>query len=409
MKKRILALSLCCLMLLLCGCQREEPAEGKTALDQYREMVESMKNAVPEENVLMEDDADTVFGSEYLRKNISGIYFQDTMKKIPKDSWDVSREGNGKVKAWVETVGKKLELHIAAKDGVRAPENCRNLFAGYTTATVIDFGGCFETSGAVDMSGMFRGCGVEGVLDLSGFQTSGVRDMSEMFADMSSLETVDLSSFDTSGVTDMSGMFRGYCGTSLDISGFDTSAVTDMGELFAESTLTELDLQNFNTAEVTCMSGMFRGCSKLESLNISSFWTANVRTMDHMFEGCGLSRIDVKKFNSSRVTNMAYMFADCDNLTELDLSGLETRNVETMASMFNGCTNLQKVNLTSFNTEKVTDMSGMFNNCHALLALDLSGFDVSSVEEYSEFMLPGAKVDGKPWETLFSSSHQLTF
>lgn len=415
MKKRVFASVLCCLMVLLCACEKKDgssagPDISPKAIEGYKEMVEAMRNAVPKENVLREDPSGTVFGSGYKREDITAVCFGKTLKKIPASSWDVSRDGNGTVKAWIESYGDNRILHIAGEGGVRAPESCREMFAGYSNVTSFDFGDRFDTSAVVDMYGMFRDCRrLEGVLNLTIFQTASVTEMGEMFAGMLSVETIDLSSFDTSNVTGMRGMFRDYCGESLDLSGFNTANVTDMGYMFDGSALKALDLQNFDTAAVTDMTGMFSGCTQLESLNIRSFRTANVQSMAYLFDRCGLRKIDVNHFNTAEVKDMTSMFAGCEGITSLDLTGLETGRVEKMSNMFCGCTGLVTVDVSSFDTANVTDMSGMFYNCNMLETPNFSGFDVTNVEEFDQFMLPGKEVDGKPWEAMFSSSHHLIF
>ena len=46
------------------------------------------------------------------------------------------------------------------------------------------------------------------------------------------------------------------------------------------------------------MSGMFYGCSSLQSINLSSFNTNNVKYMSRMFEGCfSLKKENVKISN----------------------------------------------------------------------------------------------------------------
>lgn len=415
MKKRMFAAVLCCLMILLCACEKREDDSGSSKLtpksiQEYREMVEAMRNVIPEKNVLMEDDSEKVFGSDYKRSEITAVYFLDTLKKSPKDSWDVSADSSGAVKAWVLAEDGEKELYIAGEGGIRAPESCRELFAGYSRVKTFDFGTRFDTSAAEDMHGMFRDCSsVDGTLDLSTFQTAGVTDMGDMFSGMEQVESIDLSAFDTSAVTDMSGMFRSCGCAALDLSGFDTAEAEDMRDMFRDSRLEKLNLQNFTTDSVSDMSGMFSGCSRLETLNISSFRTANVTTMASMFESCGVSRINVSQFNTAWVADMSNMFAGCDRITELNLSGFDTAEVRTMASMFRDCSSLVTVDVSSFQTTNVTDMSGMFYNCHMLDTPDLKHFDTSNVEEYGQFMLSGVEVNGEPWEALFTSVHHLTF
>lgn len=415
MKKRLFAAVLCCMLVLLCGCEsRAQASDGPgltpKTVEEYRQKMEQIRSAIPKDHVLMEDAGETVLGSAYKRSEVLSVTFRKELKKAPAGSWDVSRDGNGKVVAWVEQEEDGLALYIAAQNGVRAPESCRDLFAGYSAMKTIDFGGCFDTSAAVDMSGMFRDCAaLEGELDLSLFQTTDVTDMSRMFAGMERIESVNLSAFDTANVTDMAQMFRDFGGERLDLENFDTAKVTDMREMFAGSSLTALDLKSFDTGNVTDMSGMFADCLRLRKLDITSLRTGRVNNMQGMFRGCALSAIDLSRFETGNVTDMSYLFAGCANVTGLDLSAFDTGAVWTMASMFYGCGSLVTVDVSSFDTAAVTDMSGMFWDCNMLDTPDVSHFDVSNVEEYKQFMMPGAVVNGAPWEALFSSSLHLTF
>ena len=53
--------------------------------------------------------------------------------------------------------------------------------------------------------------------------------------------------------------------------------------------------------------------------------------MDSMFGyGYNLHYLIISSFDTSKVTNMANMFASCPYITSLDLSSFDTSNVENM-------------------------------------------------------------------------------
>ena len=139
---------------------------------------------------------------------------------------------------------------------------------------------------------------------------------------------------------------------------------------------------NFNTSKVTNMSWMFFNCTSLTSLDLSNFNTSNVTNMSDMFYICSsLTTLDLSSFNTSNVTNMWQMFASCSSLTSLNLGNFNTSKITDMCSMFNSCSSLTNLDLSHFNTSKVTDMSNMFRNCSSLISLDLSGFNTSKVTD----------------------------
>ena len=139
-------------------------------------------------------------------------------------------------------------------------------------------------------------------------------------------------------------------------------------------------MQYLNTSEVTDMSWMFADCEKLASLDVSHFNTAKVTNMSYMFRGCKLlTSLDVSNFNTSKVTSMESMFGGLNALASLDVSNFNTANVDNMSIMFTSCSSLTGLDLSNFNTAKVTDMSHMFKSCSGLTSLDLSSFNTSSV------------------------------
>lgn len=140
------------------------------------------------------------------------------------------------------------------------------------------------------------------------------------------------------------------------------------------------NLGMLDTSKATNMSWMFADCSSLTSLDTSSFDTSKVTTMHLMFYDCqSLTFIDVSGFDTSQVTDMTGMFEHCDNLTSLNVSNFNTAKVTTMGDMFSYCKSLTSLDLGNFNTANVTSMSQMFLECVALDFLDISSFDTSKV------------------------------
>ena len=66
----------------------------------------------------------------------------------------------------------------------------------------------------------------------------------------------------------------------------------------------------------------------------------NISNMSYMFYECNsLSSLpDISKWNTSNVTDMSWMFYGCNSLSSLpDISKWNTSNVNNMGSMFSGC------------------------------------------------------------------------
>ena len=164
-------------------------------------------------------------------------------------------------------------------------------------------------------------------------------------------------------------------------------ASTRWGQLFywfeGLKNLTEIqNIKYLNTKGVTNMMYMFKDCQSLNSLDLSTFDTSSVVNMGGMFSGCAaLSSLNLSSFDTSNVTEMSYMFSQCENLTSLDLSSFNTSKVTDMKQMFSGCKKITSLDLHAFNTDNVTNMRAMFYFCIKLKELDLSDFSTSSTTD----------------------------
>lgn len=104
--------------------------------------------------------------------------------------------------------------------------------------------------------------------------------------------------------------------------------------------------------------------------------------LNHHKKIVGLANLD-----TTNVTNMAKMFADCDSLTSLDFNSFNTANVTDMSHMFEKNDVLKSLNLSNFDTTKVTNMWQMFIDCISLTYLDLSHFNTAKVTDMLDSVL----------------------
>ena len=68
-----------------------------------------------------------------------------------------------------------------------------------------------------------------------------------------------------------------------------------MNWIFSEcSNLTSLNLRNFDTSKVTIMKWMFEGCNKLTKITVSNKWVVgSSASTDEMFYNCGTDHVTV--------------------------------------------------------------------------------------------------------------------
>ena len=66
-----------------------------------------------------------------------------------------------------------------------------------------------------------------------------------------------------------------------------------------------------------------------------------------MFEDFEGTNLDLSKFNTSEITNMSFMFANCCNLKSLNLFSFNTNKITDMDNMFYDCINLETLKVGS--------------------------------------------------------------
>ena len=165
------------------------------------------------------------------------------------------------------------------------------------------------------------------------------------------------------------------------------------------------NLQYLDTSDVTWMGFMFANCLALETLDVSKLNTSKVEYMENMFRWCkSLKKLDLSHFDTSNVLDMSYMFYAVENIKELDLSSFKTDKVLNMAYMFCQSSTLGTIDLSSFNVSNVSNMQGMFGYCPRLTKIyvnpsiwDASGV-LNSKDMFYNTKLPGydpSKVDAR--------------
>lgn len=252
-------------------------------------------------------NSQTDFHSDFYKENIVSATFLDNAN-VPSnatESWDVSEDNKGGVKAWVvpnNDDSTKYDLYIGANGGVIANEISWMLFFNMLALESINFNDNFDTSNVIDMSWMFAGSNSLTSLDLSGFDTSNVQSMRGMFTrwdpianafGSSSLQNIIFGdNFTTKNVTNMGDMFSGFRGTSLDLSNLDTSNVVDMYHMFNGCTnLEELNLCSFNTSKVTDMRGMFMNTLNIKNIYTGINWIITGSDTTDLFANSGVSSV----------------------------------------------------------------------------------------------------------------------
>lgn len=270
----------------------------------------------------------------------------------------------------------------------------------------------FNTPNLKKMDMMFSGLANLRELDISNLKTNNVNSMVLTFAGTTGLNSVDFSEMDTSKVERFIATFGGstinnsisalntssakavnrmfYKANSLediDLSGFDVSKVKSLNNIFIESEFKSLNISNWNAVSALTMDEMFRKAKIPNGINFGSYFNAsNVTSAKSMFEEATIDELNLSPMDVGKVKSFHSAFSE-SKIKRLDLSGWNTASATDMASMFNQMDELTDLRLGSgFDTSNVTDMSYMFGYIGKKLEeLDLSqaNFDTRKVEDFS--------------------------
>ncbi|WP_125711539.1 BspA family leucine-rich repeat surface protein [Companilactobacillus kedongensis] len=226
--------------------------------------------------------------------------------------------------------------------------------------------------------------------NIDNFDTSDVTDFSNFLAN-SKIQSFDLGKLDTSKATSMSGMFSGCTDlNSLNTINsstnkiFDASKVTDFSNMFNQTNLTSIDLTGLDTSSANNINGMFAQNSKMKTIDVSGLDTSNVTNMGNVFHSIGISGdgfVDIKgldKWDTSKVTDMSNMFAN-DNFDTAKIQHWDTSKVENMNGMFQDSTLKGELNLPNIVGESLTSMRDMFSGAKYLTKINLSNLDGSKL------------------------------
>ena len=129
------------------------------------------------------------------------------------------------------------------------------------------------------------------------------------------------------------------------------------------------------------MAYMFKNLVNLTEIEFDNYSTTETINMFQMFSNCKkIKKLDLSKFDTSSVVNMQNLFENCVLLETVNLESFDTSNVTKMSFMFFHCSKLNQIDVSKFKTNKVTTMACMFYGC-GLQEIDLSNFETENVIE----------------------------
>ena len=293
-----------------------------------------------------------------------------------------------------------------------------NMFAGCTGLSSLTLTN-FNTSKVSTMKEMFKGCTNLETLDISNFNTAKVTNFTSMFEGCSKLADLDLSSFTISFTDPFytQNMFKNCSAlVSLHIpfsaSSLNDGACTGVGTTSNPCRLSYPD--GFMPEQDDAGNGYFKwkngyftddrhvyALLSNEGLTLTFYYDNQWDSRPSHGKGLVFSLNQVENstpawytfsgvtsvvfdpsFADARPTTCSYWFCFMEDLSSITgMEYLNTSKVTDMKYMFNGCKKLTEIDLSHFNTSSVTSeygFEGMFSNCFELTTLDLSNFQFTS-------------------------------
>ena len=273
------------------------------------------------------------------------------------------------------TNNKSTRVELNIDDSV---DDLSNLLTGNTTIETLNTIE-WDTSNVKNMDHAFNGATFAPTYDFTKLDTSKVLSMNFAFANNTGeIGYTNIEDLDTSNVKYMTGIFSGCTDMeTITCDDWDTSNVLNMNYAFSKThLLTYMDISAWNTSKVEDMSYMFNESNY--NGDFSSWDTSNVKNMKFMFYDSNINAFDGNQWNTSKVETMQGMFARATNLERLDLSAWDTSNVTNIRNIFGDCESLEELNVSTWDTSKILDMSWAFNGCGSLQSLDLTNWDPSN-------------------------------
>ena len=290
-------------------------------------------------------------------------------------------------------------IKISSKDNGSMLVGIDNLFSNSEYLGSIDIrgiSGCNINS----LDGVFKGC--ISLRDINGLKELNVRNVvsiKEIFNGCTSLKHIrDIELWSTSKLKNISGAFKGTGIEELGVlKKWDTSNISRMSEAFMYTDIKDVDgISKWDTSKVVDMSGLFMFCEKLCDIKGIKNWnTGNVKNMENMINECEmLEDIDsIGGWDIRKVSNMKRMFKRTKVRNLKVLSGWETSELVNINGIFSECENLERLDgLESWDMSKVEYISSMFDYCIKLKDISgILGWDLKGIKDRSSFVMIGCK------------------
>ena len=266
--------------------------------------------------------------------------------------------------------------------------NMRNIFSFCTSLQFIPDISNWNIKNLKDISCMFFGCeSLKNLPNISKWYITNETDFSEIFHDCFSVSVLpDITTWykkiEKSNKISMKYYFN---------SGFSTKKkIRIFGEKFVKNNINNCELIINNETMKLSEFYDFGAYKSNVNLKVILVQKKPITDMSYMFYECDIlsSLIGFMNFDTNHVKNLSYMFYNCESLSNIpDIYLLNTSNVIKMNNLFNGCSSLRTLpDISNWNTGNVKDLSHFFDGCKKIEYISkISNWNTVNVKKINHF------------------------
>ena len=342
----------------------------------------------------------------FLDKDKCGHYHEHETFKEMKENNVTLIIGGKEIPLKNSFIPRKSGIYIIKLIFKNQIHNCSFMFCCCKNIIAIDFSK-FNTESVTTMKYMFYFCSSLTSLDLRPFKIKNLENTSYMFAGCSSLTKLFFPQFKIKNVKYTEGMYN-ECSRLLSFKINNIIKTFEAPVKIVEHDKSEITLKVKVEDDEVNKTIYFLDNTDGEYYENGEFFKHNHDNLKEINEKnttliIGGKIVPFKKFFipkksgiysiklifKNKLTNCAYMFCNCKNITDANFSKFNMDNVIDTKYMFQKCYNLVSLNLTSLNMQNVYNMSYMFAGCTSLAKLWWPRFN--TIKANTKCMFHGCK------------------
>lgn len=259
-----------------------------------------------------------------VKRDIKTVEFLSTIPdltnyKMGINKFDVSKEQDGSVMAWVEN---GTDMFIGGIGGIIADQSLNTMFSYYTSVESVTFNKVLDTKDSTSAYSMFLSCEKLLTTDINNLDTGNIKYFQLMFANCINMRDLDITSWDVKSAENMSNMFAN------------------------DKALHQVKLGTKHAEKVQTFENMFKDCGNLSFLDFSHFYTRDAVNYKGMFKDNRVVELDLSGFKMRADANLSQMFGYMGALKTVYVSENWSDIVKTDCLPFWMCTGLTGSNVS---------------------------------------------------------------